>query len=96
MNIELDKTAYAIRPVRVDRKNDTFIYYEGTTFPKGAYEGCELALRRCHSFGYLKDDGSDLIVDVLDQDGDIVQDFPITRKGFEYLRRQLKFKRAAS
>jgi hypothetical protein len=48
------------------------------------------------AFGYLKDDGHGLTIDVLNEDGDIIQDYPITRDGFEYLRRNFKFKREPS
>lgn len=73
-------------------KNE-FIYYEATTFPRNPYSGCEMYLRRCAAFGYLERDEGNLIIDVLNADGDIVQDFPINRKGFEYLRREFKFRR---
>jgi hypothetical protein len=49
-------------------------------------------LRRCAACGWLKEDSSGLLVDVLDAQGDIIQDYPITKKGFEYLRRILKFR----
>ena len=88
----LDHRAHALRPVRTLEKQNIFRIYEATTFPAGPFRGCELYLRRCEAFGFLKNDGSGLVVDVLDTNGDIIQDFPITRKGFEYLRRVLKFR----
>jgi hypothetical protein len=92
LNVNLHPKAHALRPARLF-KNGNLVHYEGTTFPKNPWSGCELYLRRCKSFGYLKDAGDNILVDVLDENGDIVQDFPITRTGFKYLRRQLKFKR---
>lgn len=91
MVLDLDKSAHALRPVRMREKQNDFVYYTGTTFPDGPWQGCELYLRRCCAFGYLKDEGT-LTIDVLNENGDIVQEFPITRKGFEYLRRVLKFR----
>jgi hypothetical protein len=91
--VALIPQAFALRPVRVDVANDCFIYYDAITFPGGPWSGCEIYLRRCKACGYLKDDGSNLIIDVLDCDGSIIQDYPITRDGFNYLRRQLKFQR---
>ena len=87
----LDPRAYAIRPVRVIA--DRFRYYEAVTFPGKAWAGCEMWLRRLQATGGLEDDGSHIVLDVLDTNDDVIQDFPITRAGFEYLRRSLKFRR---
>lgn len=89
--IELHKDAVALRPVRMREKQNDFVFYSATTFPDGPWSGCELTLRRCQSFGYLKDDKSGIMVDVLDKDGDIIQEFHLTKQGFQYLRRTLKF-----
>ena len=92
--ISLPPDAYALRPVRVDAENNRFIEYEAVTFPNGPREGCALYLRRCEAFGYLRGaEDSGLVVDVLNAEGDIVAEYPITRDGFEYLRSRLKFKR---
>lgn len=95
MMIDLHPDAYALRPVRTLVKQNAFRYYEAITFPDDPRGGCELYLRRCKICGYLKDDGNGLVIDVLDEQGDVVQDFPITRQGFEYLRRTLRFRVAA-
>ncbi len=91
LNINLNPRAFALRPVRVVEKNNEFRFYTAITFPRAPWNGCELYLRRCKAFGYLKEDRADLVIDVLDKNGDIIQDFPITRDGFEYLREKLKF-----
>jgi hypothetical protein len=88
----VDPKAFALRPVRVDVKNDRFIDYEATTFPKNPQSGCSLIVRRLSACGFIVQD-SYLMLDVLDEEGDIIQDFCISREGFEYLRRQLKFRR---
>lgn len=91
MPIDLDPRAYAIRPVRIIA--DKFRYYEAVTFPGRAWSGCEMWLRRLRATGGLADDGSHIVLDILDTNDDVIQDFPITRKGFEYLRHSLKFRR---
>ena len=91
LDVGLGPAAFALRPVRMLVKKNSFRFYSATTFPTGPWSGCELHLRRCKAFGYLKDDGAGLVIDVLDQGGDILQDYAITRAGFEYLRQQLKF-----
>jgi hypothetical protein len=89
--ITLVKDAHALRLVRTLVKENTFRTYEGVTFPSNPWQGCELHLRRCDFFGWLKS-GDSIVVDVLDSNGDVVQDFPITKAGFEYLRGKLKFR----
>ena len=89
--ISLNENAHALRPVRAMVKDNRFRVYTATTF-KTPFKGCHLTLRRCDAFGYLKEEGANLVLDVLDKNGDIIQDFPLTKKGFEYLRRVLRFK----
>lgn len=87
--IELDRRAVALRPVRALK--DGFRYYEATTF-ENPWQGCEMYLRRCAAFGMLKADDGHIVLDVLDEHGDVVQDFPLTREGLRYLRREFRFK----
>ena len=87
--INLDPRAVALRPVRALK--DGFRYYEATTFPQNPWQGCEMYLRRCKAFGFLKGDG-EIVLDVLDKNGDVIQDFPLTRKGLRYLRKEFRFK----
>lgn len=89
--IDLDRAAFAIRPARIIR-NELRIY-SATTFPENPYAGCHQILRMCESFGYLKDDGADCVLDILDDEEYIIQDFPLTRNGFDFLRTKLKFRR---
>lgn len=90
MRVDLHPSAHALRPVRI--VGDCLRIYEATTFPRAPRGGCEMYLRRCAAVGYLKEDGAKILVDVLDANGDIVQDFPLTRRGLCYLRGQLRFK----
>lgn len=93
----LSPAAHALRPVRM--RGDEAVNYSATTFPQDPLGGCRLTLRRLEAFGYLAgapgDHLGNLWVDVLDAEGDILQEWPITRRGFEYLRRTLRFVREA-
>jgi hypothetical protein len=89
---ELDKRAFALRPVRVLEVQNVFRNYEATTFPKGPYSGCRQMFRRLQITGGLSERQTNLMLDVLDENGDIIQEYFLTRQGFEYLRRSLKFK----
>lgn len=97
INKLLSLEAHALRPVRVVK--NVPVHYSATTFPNNPRAGCELILRRMGCFGHLAgvagDKLNDLWVDVLDAQGDILQEWPITRKGIEYLRRTLRFVREA-
>ena len=91
----LPLSAHALRPVRA--VGNGVVNYSAITFPQAPRAGCEVTLRRLGCFGHLTgvpgDTLEDLWVDVLDAKGDILQEWPITRKGMEYLRRTLKFVR---
>ena len=93
MSLAVHPQAFALRPIRVDSEKNVFINYEGTTFPSHPRDGCEMYLRRAALFGLIEDGDGPLGIDVLDENGDILQTFTITRDGFEYLRRSLKFRR---
>lgn len=90
---ELNPNAYAMRVVRA--RESGFVVYTGVTFPAGPFTGVNLYLRRCEAFGYLVEESKGktigFTIDILDKDGDIIQDYPLSFKGFEYLRRTLKF-----
>jgi hypothetical protein len=90
LNPPLSKDAFALRPDRFLVSRNEIRYYDATTFPDGPFAGCSLYLRRC--LGNLIDDGSGLQIDVLAQNGDIIQEYPINRQGFSYLRRVLRFR----
>jgi hypothetical protein len=91
MKVDLHPDAFALRPVRFLPRENKIRFYTGVTFPGSEWVGCELQLRRCKAFGYLVED-SDVMIDVLNENGDIIQEFPISKKGFEYLREKLKFR----
>lgn len=49
-------------------------------------------MRRVALFGLVEDGDGPLGIDVLAENGDILHAFTITRGGFEYLRRSLRFR----
>jgi hypothetical protein len=81
--------AYALRLCRTIKSKNSFRLYDPVTFPKDPRGGCLLYLRRCQAFGYLVDD-SPFVVDVLDANDDIIQDYSLTREGFNWLKRAIK------
>lgn len=86
----LDKSAHALRLVRIVREEA--VHFTPVTFKGGAFEGCVTMLRRaqiCDDLGFPGDPFGDTWVDVLDESGDIVQEWPCGAKSFSYLRRKL-------
>jgi hypothetical protein len=79
--------AVSLRPIRI--VGGELRLYTEITFEPDAYAGCDVWLRRL--LGQAIDE-SDCMIDVLDEDGDIIQEVPVTRRGFEYLRRSLHFR----
>jgi len=93
LNVNLHPDAFALRLCRSLEDKNEFRYYQAVTFPNNPRSGCELYLRRCMAFGYLTNpENTPLIVDILDEEGLVIQDFGITPEGFEYLRKTLKFR----
>lgn len=91
---QLAKEAHALRPVRVVAGVPQ--HYTATTFPGDPRGGCERTLRVANvtgDLGRVGDPCGDLWLDVLDENGDIIQEWPLGRKCFEHLRRRLKFVR---
>lgn len=91
---QLAKAAHALRPVRVIKGEA--VHYTATTFPENPKAGCERTLRIANVTGELGRVGEplgDLWLDVLDENGDIIQEWPVGPKCFEHLRRKLRFVR---
>lgn len=85
----LQAKAHALRPARIVR--DELRHFTGTTFPGDPYEGCARTLRLLQLVDGIADGDASQWVDVLAENGDILHEVPVTIKGFEYLRRTLKF-----
>ena len=92
----LQKSAHALRPMRIDR-DESPVHYTATTFPLNPYNGCELLVRRMECFGYLNRREGHLqgrwFLDVLDADGDILDTLEVNQRGVGYLRSVLRFRR---
>lgn len=91
MSSAIPQEAFALRPVRMLEKENTIREYSATTFPKDPRAGCEIWLRRCRALGFLKRDEGETCIDILNEQGDILDTVPINRRGFNYLRGKLKF-----
>jgi len=67
--------------------------YSATTFPRDPYQGCERMVRMARAFGYLVAPHADCygVLDVLNADGDIVQDYAVTSAAaFAWLKKKLR------
>lgn len=87
----IQATAHALRPARL--VHDELRHFTGTTFPSNAYAGCVRTLRLLELVKGIADRDALQWIDVLAENGDILHEVPVTTKGFEYLRRTLKFVR---
>ena len=91
------ENAVALQPIRTDEKNNRFIYYTAMTWAKNPAGHVDMYLRRIGIFGpsdSKKYSPSPLAVDLLAENGDILDTVEIDRRSFEYLRSQLHFRRA--
>jgi hypothetical protein len=86
----LDPRAHALGAFRVlpngDGRN-----YSATTFPADPWQGCERTIRTARAIGAIGEPGdSYAVIDVLDVEGSIVQDFGVpTAKAFRWWKRKL-------
>ncbi len=92
MAVVIDAGSFALRPFCIDAQHNEFVNYEAITFPEHPKAGCDMYLRRVALFGLVEDGDGPLGIDVLAENGDILHTFTITRGGFEYLRRSLRFR----
>ena len=84
--------ARALSGIRI-LKNGAMRQYTATTFPNDPWQGCEHMIRTGMKLGMLRPPSAEKsvgVLDVLNEDGDIVQDFDIvTARGLRYLKRKL-------
>jgi len=92
MNVSLHSEVHALRPTRVDQKRNEFVHYEAITFPRNPWAGIEMYLRRARIAGSIDAVGSDYGIDILNIEGDIVQEFDVEKSAFDYLKRAFKCK----
>lgn len=91
INDLLSVNAHALRPVRIVQGNA--VHYTATTFPNGPRAGCSQMLRMAEvtgGLGRVGEELQDFWVDVLDANGDILQEWPANKRCFDYLRRKLR------
>lgn len=91
INQQLHQRAHALRPVRI--LNGEAVHYTATTFPAAPRSGCERLLRQAEVTGDLGKVGkplADTWIDVLAENGDILQEFPSGPKSFGFIRRKTK------
>lgn len=90
---KLHKSAHALSACRA-LPNGGCRQYTATTFPQDPWQGCERMVRTGQKLGLLKDshtiDCPYAVLDVLNKNGDIVQDFAIpTAAAFQWFKRKL-------
>jgi len=88
-------TAVAMRPVRIKPKTNRIITYTATTFvTQHKASAIDQLIRMLGSSRLGKEEtkGDDrFVLDILDAEGDIIQEYILNRQGFKYLRMKLKF-----
>lgn len=93
----LNPTAHALTLFRC-LPNGQGRSYTATTFPQDPWAGCEHTIRTAYKLGYVDPSDSERyilgdgygVLDVLDANGDIVQDFMVrTADAFQWLKRRL-------
>lgn len=82
---------YRLRNLKHDRTKVTI--YTGVYLTSGA-AGVERTLRQLDACGYLKHDGDGdvFMIDLIDDEGDLIDDRPLAKGGYEYLKWAYKFK----
>ncbi len=90
---ELHPDAHALGAARIVGPDELRIY-TATTFPNDPWRGCNHMLRMLRATDGLakikKDDYA--VLDVFNENGDIVQDFALTRSGFKFAYRKLDWR----
>jgi hypothetical protein len=93
VSLTVHPEAHALSAFRV-LPNGNGRAYSATFFPRDPWAGLEQFIRQGHAVGAIKSngDGPDYaVLDVLNEEGDIVQDFTIpTADAFQQVRRRLK------
>lgn len=88
---DLNSAAHALSVFRVLPSGDGRAY-SAVTFPQNPYQGCEHFISTARFVGWLTDPSDDDygVLDVLDVDASIVQDFGIpTADAFQRIKRKL-------
>lgn len=87
--IAMPKDAFALRPVRILTDGNIRLY-TATTFTDSPRSGCDTYYRRARIFGIPDDcESARGICDILNADGDIIEEFYLSRDALNYLIRKL-------
>lgn len=89
MKIKLKKSAIGLKLSWLI-SDDKIREYEAVKFTKG-YPSVKMYLNRATLFGRFKK-GSIYLVEILDKNKDVIQDFGLTKDSFNYLKRVLRLK----
>ena len=88
----VDPRAVALAAFRV-LPNGEGREYTATTFPCDPWQGCERMIRMAREVGFVtasKAVDGYAVLDVLDKDGDVIQDYAIpTARAFQWFKRKL-------
>ena len=89
----LDPAAHALSVFRMLPSGEGRAY-TAVTFPQDPWRGCERFVRTCLALGWVRHAGWERdpygVLDVLDEDGDIVQDYAIpSAKAFQRIKCKL-------
>lgn len=87
---DLDRRAHALTAFRAVGEDGR--QYTAVTFPKDPWGGCERSIRMFRKVGWLEPTTAEsyAVLDVLDEAGDIVQDFGIRdARAFQQIKRRL-------
>lgn len=89
----LPETTHALRLVRCDVARNCFVFYEAVTWPENPRGICDMYLRRAAICGKIGEGVDSLYtVDILDSNGDIIEELPIERKAARYLVDKLRLR----
>lgn len=89
----LPAATHALRLVRCDTRRNTFVFYEGVTWPEDPRGICGMYLRRAAICGKIGEGvESDYTADILDANGDILDELPMERKAARYLIEKLRLR----
>ncbi len=92
---EIHDEAHALTLFRALRNGEGRAY-TAVTFPRGPRQGCERTIRMARAVGWVTEwdetppERAYGVLDVLNEAGDIIQDFPVTTaRGFQQIKRRL-------
>jgi hypothetical protein len=85
--------AFALQCIRTDHKRNRFIFYDAITFPGRERDGIGTAIRRLlGNVTATPNDATYAVLSIIDQNETEVQELYLTKRGFQYLQRTLKFR----